>query len=360
MVCHSRLVAGTLRTLQRRHRARQLAGDRRAGSWPAGEARRLQYRFVRRQWRRLTLATATMLAVTPGVLLLPSAGRQFFAGAWLALVASLVVYWVTIASGSATRLMGQVGEQWTAAELRELARHGWKIVHHVFVGPHELDHVAVGPGGILVLDSKWTAWRRALPADAGEFALAAQRIAERADMLARTLRHLTGKCAVHSAVVVWGPDVTIEHAGDAGGLERRPVLAGEQLRDWLADVMQPSPDAAVDAARVERAWEHLEREAVRADARDRRSGRHPASIVDVATQLWWGVVGGFAGVIAVGTVWGHLDAIAALPASGILAVAGVAGRRSRAMRTAATGWLAGIAGTMVIVAALTAAVLVVD
>ena len=294
------------------------------------------------------------------MLLLPSGTRQFVSGAWLALASSLVVYWVTIASGSATRLMGQVGEQWTAAELRTLARHGWKTVHHVFVGPHELDHVAVGPGGVVVLDSKWTAWRRALPDDAGEFALAARRIGERADMLARTLRHLTGQCPVHCAVVVWGPEVAISDAVHGVPLEKAAVVAGDQLRDWLGEVTLPLPGSALDSARVESAWEHLEREATRADARDQRSGRHPTSIFDVAMQLWWGIVGGFAGVFAIGTVWGHLDAVAALPASGLLAAAGCAGRRSRAMRTAATGWVTGIAGTLIIVAVLTLTMLVID
>ena len=55
--------------------------------------------------------------------------------------------------------VGAFGEQWTSAELRNLGR-GWTILNNVRVPaangePREVDHIAVGPGGVLVLDSKF-------------------------------------------------------------------------------------------------------------------------------------------------------------------------------------------------------------
>jgi hypothetical protein len=51
---------------------------------------------------------------------------------------------------------GAVGERRTARLLGQLERHGWAILHDLAVPGSQanLDHLAIGPGGVFVIDSK--------------------------------------------------------------------------------------------------------------------------------------------------------------------------------------------------------------
>lgn len=350
-------MAAAIRALQRRRRTRELASERRAGSWSGGEARRLQYGFVKANWLRLTLALLIMIGLSPAVLFLPSWARGFAAGAWVATSVSCVFFWVVLASGSATRLMGRSGEQWTARDLRALEKRGWRLLNHVYVGPHELDHVVIGPRGLLVVESKWTGWKRVLPRDAEEYQAVVRRHTTRAAMLARTLRHITGSCPLYGAVVVWGPEVDTSEAEINVELGGTMVLAGDALGTWIAAVESGMNEDSLTPTQVQAAWEHLEREVDRSDQREQGRSDHPAPVMDLAAAVWWGVVGGFAGVIAVGMAWDHLKLPVALPVTAALIALGLLWRRTELLRTAALGWTAGVVGSLVIAGVLTAAVL---
>jgi hypothetical protein len=45
-------------------------------------------------------------------------------------------------------------ECWTADELRRLRRRGWRAVHNLHLQSGDVDHVAVGPGGVVVVETK--------------------------------------------------------------------------------------------------------------------------------------------------------------------------------------------------------------
>jgi hypothetical protein len=156
-------------------------------------------------WFRLLGASAFMLLLTPSLLLLPSDARPFVVGAWLATTAWMLVFGTTVASGAATRIMGETGEQLTAGDLRKARRTGWLLVNHIRLGREEIDHVMVGPGGLVVAESKWTGWKQDL-SDSDIYDDEAARLARRATMVAGTLRHIVGKCPVRRVVVVWGPE----------------------------------------------------------------------------------------------------------------------------------------------------------
>lgn len=49
---------------------------------------------------------------------------------------------------------GVWGEQSTARALRPLERSGWVVLHDLPAGRGNVDHIAVGPGGVFLLDSK--------------------------------------------------------------------------------------------------------------------------------------------------------------------------------------------------------------
>lgn len=61
-------------------------------------------------------------------------------------------------SGTAP-FMGELAEQWTAQELRPLSKHGWRLVNFA-LSYGDQDHVLVGPGGVVLLETKWngTPW----------------------------------------------------------------------------------------------------------------------------------------------------------------------------------------------------------
>ena len=64
--------------------------------------------------------------------------------------------WCLMASGASGATLGEAGEEWTSNELRRLRRHGWKFVNGLQFRVGDIDHVAVGPDGVVVIESKWT------------------------------------------------------------------------------------------------------------------------------------------------------------------------------------------------------------
>jgi hypothetical protein len=51
--------------------------------------------------------------------------------------------------------LGAWGEEATAKVLRPLEQEGWRILHDLEHEQGNIDHIAVGPGGVFLLNSKW-------------------------------------------------------------------------------------------------------------------------------------------------------------------------------------------------------------
>ena len=100
---------------------------------------------------------------SPGVLgvtvaLTPSSFmRGLIVGLGVAGTAGALWLWIVEATGTAPTRMGDLGEQWTAKELRRLRRSGWQVVNHVTLTAPDIDHVLVGPGGMFAIETKWSA-----------------------------------------------------------------------------------------------------------------------------------------------------------------------------------------------------------
>ena len=124
--------------MYRRERAQELS------SW----ARSLPWRAA------LTLATAAGGAILAGAAGLHGAGLLL---AWLA--AGGVVGWrlrFRVSHDTRAWRDGARGERATARLLRRLARYGFTIFHDVAIPgtPANADHVVIGPGGVVLVDSK--------------------------------------------------------------------------------------------------------------------------------------------------------------------------------------------------------------
>lgn len=70
---------------------------------------------------------------------------------------AMLAVMVMLVTGTAYRSMGATAEVWTAKELRSLRRDGWRFANHVALGKSDIDHVLIGPGGVVAVETKWSA-----------------------------------------------------------------------------------------------------------------------------------------------------------------------------------------------------------
>jgi hypothetical protein len=188
------------------------------GRNPTAEA----WRVTRRQIRRrpgtfagailLITAFSLMIGVVGAI-----AGHPFLAG-WVSgtgLAALLAVLtWVRlITDGSVTWRVGALGELWTSDELRLLGR-GWTVLNGVAVpgdrgAAIEIDHIAVGPGGVLTVESKlWPSQQGRLDLRSHPYIVsAANKAHTQAGFVRYSLRKVVPPEVVSPTVIVWGADL---------------------------------------------------------------------------------------------------------------------------------------------------------
>jgi hypothetical protein len=61
-------------------------------------------------------------------------------------------------TGTASLDIGALAETWTASELRPLRRNGWRIANHLLLRFGDIDHLLVDPNGVLIIETKWSAY----------------------------------------------------------------------------------------------------------------------------------------------------------------------------------------------------------
>jgi hypothetical protein len=155
-------------------------------------------------------AIIVFFGIIPWLTPIPGFIRGLIAGLG---VTSLVagIGWILLVSDALMSCrVGAFGEQWTSAELRNLGR-GWTILNNVRVPaangePREVDHIAVGPGGVLVLDSKfWPSREHQLDTSASPYIDGA---AKGACQQAGVVRWFLSDCVpgeiVRPTVIFWG------------------------------------------------------------------------------------------------------------------------------------------------------------
>ena len=130
---------------------------------------------------------------------------------------------------------GAAGERRTARLLDHLERHGWAILHDLAVPSSQanLDHLAIGPGGVFVIDSKQYSGRLQLDSSGrlwhGRYPLAPilRAVSFEAGQAAQVLPDpgvaVVPIVAVHGAEIPWGKVVT----------DGVPVVAARRLPSLL-------------------------------------------------------------------------------------------------------------------------------
>jgi hypothetical protein len=189
---------------------------------------------MRREWRDW----ATMLAILAGavVAVFLTAGRSQLIFAGLVGAASALLSFGWLLGGdvrSMTWIWGRIGEQQTEAELDKLGLD-WQVEHDIPTRHGNWDHLAVGPAGLFLLDSKRLHGRATASADslrAGRTRFNGGGFRHAAVQLGAALTPLLGRRPwVNAVVVVWDdfPQGVYEE-------NRVTYIAGQKLTAWLAN-----------------------------------------------------------------------------------------------------------------------------
>ncbi len=196
-------------------------------------------------------------------------------GSWMAwmivgaVYAGLLMLWLTmfeIVDHETRRyVQGADGEEFTASELRRRSRQGWRAVHNIVLESGDIDHVAIGPGGAVAIETKCpnTDWAWLYRQGSHRWWV---RQAKRSALRARALiRQHTGiQTDPVPLLVVWTSELEGEHVEVDGvrvvhGRELvgflddlAPVLADEQVRQIhrALESVATQLDTVVEARRV--------------------------------------------------------------------------------------------------------------
>jgi hypothetical protein len=138
---------------------------------------------------------------------------------------------------------GAEGERWTAKELKALEREGWRIEHDRQKGGYNLDHIAIGPVGRFLIESKTSTGDVSIedgvytvrfaddPEEIYVNRLLHGRMKGRARELWQDLRSEgAGRTWVHPVVVIWGsfPDQLVHY-------DKVTYVHGFRLVEFLHD-----------------------------------------------------------------------------------------------------------------------------
>lgn len=153
-----------------RRRLRQLAGDDRTGVWNRRQNREQRLHVLRsNRWSFIGAVTVGGALIAGVAFAIPwQFARGLFIGVGASALVVMIGYLVLTLSGTVARGMGATAEMWTASKLRRLRKHGWLIVNGLALQGRDIDHVLVGPGGVIVVESKWSAegWDLTTPSQA--------------------------------------------------------------------------------------------------------------------------------------------------------------------------------------------------
>jgi hypothetical protein len=142
-----------------RHRQHNLASAERVGRYARNVAWDRFRTLFRTNWLIfLGLAILPLVFAVYAAFLLHGAlrwgvvGASIISGPWLVAMIALLL------SGAAPQLMGLQAEAWTAQEFRILRRKDWRLINGLQLrGEADIDHIVVGPSGLFVVETKWSA-----------------------------------------------------------------------------------------------------------------------------------------------------------------------------------------------------------
>lgn len=186
-------------------------------------------------------AALVLVAFVPVGLLVPGSFlRGVVVGTAVTFTAAMLLFASLVGSNSMRFFVGSLGEEATEElfTARDRRRDGWKLVNGLVVNGRDIDHIAVGLGGVLAIESKW----RGSEQSSKDWALQSRRQAMNA---ARTTRNLIRQEAgiladVLPVLIEWGPGAPDRSFEEIDGVF---CVSGHDLAsfdEWLAtERLQP-------------------------------------------------------------------------------------------------------------------------
>jgi hypothetical protein len=297
---------------------------------------------LRKNWRPYAAVFLGLFVLTiiVAALMPTSFLKGFVVGAMLVGGASAVWSWTVQATGTAPTMMGDVAEQWTAAELRKLRAQGWRIVNHFVLATDDIDHVLIGPGGLYIVETKWSAsrWGSDFGQSRLESAIGQATANARRIHLWQPVKSL--QVPVHAVVVLWGgaaedllDDEPVQHAGGV------TIVTGRALSSWIRGL----PTTGLREDQVEGVWHALDQQVTRRDPLDQATRPVPASVEEMLIRCAIAVGFGVAGVLCFGQLVRFTHSTAIVFAVGVaLLVPGIVLARAGSLKLAAWGWTTGL------------------
>lgn len=233
----------------------------------AGAYEHRRFTDARRAWRkrvlpRVRLLTLPLAALGAAYLIFgPATKAQWFAGSAAGALVCMYL-WARDEVPEHIRRHGEgaEGERATADALAPLRKEGWHLAHNIDTGHGNRDHVAVGPGGVFLLDSKQLGGTVTVagdavrvervddPRDSYELRPLAPTLRREARRLYDEITDATGQRIWVTPVVVFWSRFDARHAESDGVV----WVHGKELAGWLRK--QP---ARLGERRIARIAEHL-------------------------------------------------------------------------------------------------------
>lgn len=198
--------------------------------------------FLKRAWMPLVLfliLPTTLMALIP--FNMPGAERWILIGVmgasgfWLDVI--LVILW----SGIASTVMGIEGEILTAEVLDDFAGKEWSLINGLrFKDRGDIDHILIGPAGLLIFESKWSGerWPMELRPKGylgRQVRWAIKQVKMNRDDLCREFRDVIGDIPIYQVCVLWSGE---DSSADDKYFYRETVygIRGPELANWLTEL----------------------------------------------------------------------------------------------------------------------------
>lgn len=228
------------RRLADRKREVQLGSDARVARHARNIVWNRGFALVVRFWPGITvLALLPLVMFAPLVIWLTGnerflvLGASAVSGVWLAILVTV------IASGVSPTIMGLIGETWTASDLRSMRRKGWRLINGMRLRKDaDIDHIAVGPAGVFVLETKWSGEGWPEHPEAGFMADrlrgAAVQVAHNARNVSSHFTRVLANVNVKAVLILWS---SVESNANVSSVDTNygqvTVVPGPVFRSWL-------------------------------------------------------------------------------------------------------------------------------
>lgn len=302
--------------------------------------------FLRRHWLALLGLFATLfLSSLVLSFFLHGVERWLLLGAMGATSFWMVVVGVIVWSGIAPLIMGIQGEAITADVLREFKGKDWHLIHGMrFPDSGDIDHILVGPSGILVFETKWSAGRWPMKNErwvytTGQLNWAISQVKKNREDLRTKLESVTEDVDVYAVCVLWS---ATDSSKDLPWFYRQSPdfvygVRGPELESWLLSLRKN----ALDPDRVKSIASELKAMALALDEENPEPYRRTLNRI-IIDSLWMPAMGFLSPMFVIAAVSLLKNAYIDLGSLVVLGVLGLYLRHRSRLKAVIVCWFASL------------------